>query len=264
MNRAERRRQLKQDERLIARGLTSEALDAAHVMALMRVLHDRLEDSRSVGTLAPLMSFFHANMAAAARAAPRKTLACRLGCSHCCRAWVSARAPEVLFITSSRTRKPDSAMRDAVDEVYAVTGTLAADQRDRMAVPCPLLKDNRCQVYAVRPATCQTAVSEDASICAAAFQPRAADQLVPMPEFYIGMRRGYSLALAGALKRSGFPARAYELNAALRAALARDDAEAAWLAGEGIFDEVQMEPGGDTFAPPQNRRLYDAAFAGWS
>jgi hypothetical protein len=42
-----------------------------------------------------------------------------------------------------------------------------------------------------------------------------------------------------------------------------DDAEAAWLSGERVFDHVQTEPGGDPFAAPNRRRLYEAAWSGW-
>jgi hypothetical protein len=264
MNRAERRRQIKEDERVIARGIGSPSLGAAQVMALMRVLNDRLEEARTVKSLVPLMTFFWDNMNAAARAAPRASLACGLGCSHCCHAWVSARAPEVLFVKSSISRKLAQEMRASIEAIYAQTGILGPEERDRMATPCPLLKNNSCQAYLARPATCRTAVSEDAFACSQAFTPGSLGELIPMPEFYIGMRRGYSLALAGALKRSGFPTQAYEFNAALAAAFSREDAEIAWLSGEPVFGGVQVEPGGETFSTPNNRRLYDAAWAGWS
>ena len=263
MNRAERRRQLKEDEALLSRGLGADELDALQLMALMRLFFDRLQQSRTAMTIEPLMAFFHDNMRRGMSAGPRKLLACRLGCSHCCRAWVSARAPEVLFIKRSVKAAKREEMLASVEATYAITGTLGPDQRDRMAVPCPLLKDHACQVYGARPATCQTAVSEDAAACARSFQPGAEPEMLPAPEFYITLRRGYSLALAGALKKGGYPISAYELNAALRTALLRSDAESAWLSGEPIFDRVQTEPGGDPFATPNRRRLYDAAWSGW-
>ena len=101
MTRAERRRRLKEDQRLVARGLVEDRRDHAQIMALMRLLHDRLEESRDAGTVAPLMTFLHDNFRAAEQAAPKKSLACRRGCSHCCHAWVSARAPEVLFVKAA-------------------------------------------------------------------------------------------------------------------------------------------------------------------
>ena len=48
----------------------------------------------------------------------------------------------------------------------------------------------------------------------------------------------------------------------MRAALARPDAEAAWLAGEDVFADIPRDPGSDPFTLPSNVRLYDEAFAG--
>ena len=247
---------------MIARGLDSELPDEIKVAVLMRVLHQRIEDSRSAGSVAPLMSFFHDNMRAAHRVAPFRAIACRRGCAHCCHSFVSARAPEVLFVKSAIPPRQKEAIRAAVEAAYAVTGTLGVTERAAMAMPCPMLQGNLCQVYAARPATCQTAVSGSAEICARAFLPGAAAEDIPTPDFYITMRSGYSLALAGALKRAGFPAASYEYNAALRAVFARPDAEAAWLAGEDVFAGVPIDPGSDPFDFARNRRLYEAAWAG--
>lgn len=261
MNRADRRRRLKDDQRLVARGLDREVLEPAQVMALMRVLHALLEESRDAGTVAPLMGFFSDNLTAAERAGPRKAIACRIGCSHCCHAWVSARAPEILFVKRAIGAKQREEVRAAVEEAFAVTGTLDVAERSKIARPCPLLRDDRCQVYGARPATCRTAVSGDAAICAIAFRPGADPIGIPTPDFYIAMRSGYSLALAGALRRAGYPTLSYELNGGLRAALARPDAEAAWLAGEDVFSGAAAEAA-DPFALPRNRRLYEEAWAG--
>lgn len=261
MSRSDRRRQHKDDLRIVARGIGAEILVGAQVKALMRVLHELIEESRASATVAPLMRFFHDNMRAAGRAAPRKAIACRMGCAHCCRAWVAATAPEVLFVKRAIPNRQKEAIRASIDAAYARTGTLDLAGRTAISEPCPLLKDNVCQAYDARPAVCQTAVSGDASICARAFLPGAADEGIPTPDFYIGMRRGYALALAGALKKAGFPSASYEFNAALRAAFARPDAEAAWLAGEDLFEGVARESAGDMFDLPRNRRLYDEAWA---
>jgi hypothetical protein len=109
--------------------------------------------------------------------------------------------------------------------------------------------------------TCRMAASESAEMCARAFAPGAGPQHIPVPEYYPTLRRGYSIALAGALRRAGFPAWSYEYNAGMRMALARPDAEAAWLAGEDVFADVPRDPGSDPFTLPSNLRLYDDAFA---
>ena len=261
MDRAERRRQLKEDERSLARGLDPERADGPQIMVLMRILHDRIEASRRQHSIAPLMDFFQRNMASASRAAPRHALACRLGCAHCCHAWVSARAPEVFLAKAAIPRKEREEVRAVVEQAHAATGALSLDERIALAAPCPMLRDNQCRIYEARPSSCRGAVSLDVSACARAFQPGAAAGDIPMPDFYIVLKRGYSIALAGALKRAGLPAVSYEFTSALRAALARPDAEAAWLAGEDVFAGVQVDPGSDPFEHPKNRQVYEAAFA---
>ena len=261
MNRAERRRQAREDRERIARGLEAGRADGREVIALMRVLYDLIAEARDAGTVAPVMNFFHANMRAAERLAPSERLACRRGCAHCCHAFVSARAPEVLFIKSAIPGRDREDVRAAVADAYAVTGMLLPGERGATAHPCPMLRDGACGIYAARPLTCRMAVSESAEICARAFAPGAGPMHIPLPEYYPTLRRGYSVALGGALRRAGFPACSYEYNSAMRAALARPDAEAAWLAGEDVFADVLQDPGSDPFVLPSNLRLYDDAFA---
>ena len=261
MTRAERRRRLKEDQRLVARGLEEDRRDHLQIMALMRLLHDRLEESRDARTVAPLMTFLHDNIRAAEQAAPKRSLACRRGCSHCCHAWVSARAPEVLFVKAAIPVTERESVRTAVETVFAVTGPLGFEERSRRPTPCPMLRDDLCLVYAARPATCRTAVSRDVAVCERAFRLGSDNEDIPTPTFYIEMRAGYSLALAGALRRAGFPAAAYEYNGALNAVLGTPDAEAAWLAGDDIFAGVTLDPSGDPFDRPGNRRIYDATWA---
>ena len=248
----------------MARGLDAARPDGPQIMILMRLLHERLEESRDAGSLAPLAAFFGANLQAAWRAEPRMALGCRAGCAHCCNAWVSAKAPEVLIAKRAIPAREAAAAKANVALAYAGTGAAGPDERAAMAAPCPMLKDGRCSIYAARPSTCRTAVSLDAALCAKAFLPNAAPVDIPTPDFHIVMRRGYAIALAGALKRSGYAAASYEFVAAMRAALARDDAEAAWLAGEDVFAGVQHDPGSDPFEHPKNRKVYELAFAGWS
>ena len=152
------------------------------------------------------------------------------------------------------------AVRASVDAVYAVTGTLDFDGREAIVTPCPLLADGQCRIYAARPAVCRTAVSLDARICERAYRLGDADAQVPKPEFYPNLSAGYSVALAGALKRAGYAPWAYEFNAGLHAVLARADAEAAWLAGEEVFAGVPVDAAGDAFTQSGPRNLYDAAF----
>jgi Fe-S-cluster containining protein len=261
MIRAERRRQAKEDERAMARGLDPARPDGPQIMILMRLLHDRLEASRAASSIAPLAGFFADNLKAAWRVEPKKALGCRMGCAHCCHAWVSAKAPEVLIARRAIPPRELDAVRASVEAAYRATGEADPAARAAMAAPCPMLADGRCRIYAARPATCRTAVSLDAALCAEAFRPGAAPVDIPTPQFHIVMRRGYSIALAGALRRLGRPAASYEFVAAMRRALSRDDAEAAWLSGEDVFAGIQIDPGSDPFSHPKNLQVYNLAFA---
>jgi Fe-S-cluster containining protein len=262
MIRTERRRQAKEDERAMARGLDAARPDGPQIMVLMRLLHDRLEASRAAGAIAPLAAFFADNLKAAWRVEPKKALGCRMGCAHCCHAWVSARAPEVLIARRAISPRDLEAVKASVEAAWARSGLAGPAERAAAAAPCPMLVDGACRIYAARPATCRTAVSMDASLCAQAFRPGAAPVDIPTPEFHIVMRRGYSIALAGALRRAGYEAASYEFVGAMRAALAREDAEGAWLGGEDVFAGVQTDPGSDPFAHPKNLQVYNLAFAG--
>src|SRR4051794_33694102 len=204
MNRAERRRQAREDRERIARGLEAGRADGREVPALMRVLHDLIAEARDAGTVAPVMSFLHANMRAAERLAPSERLACRRGCAHCCHTFVSARAPEILFIKSVIPGRDREAIGAAVEDAYAVTGALGPGARGGLGRACPMLREGACLVYAARPMTCRMAVSESAEICARAFAPGAAPEQIPVPEYYPTLRHGYSIALAVALRRAGF------------------------------------------------------------
>ncbi|MBV9884491.1 MAG: YkgJ family cysteine cluster protein [Sphingomonadaceae bacterium] len=261
MNRAERRRQAREDRERIARGLEAGRADGREVIALMRVLHDLIEEARDAGTVAPVMQFLHANMRSAERLAPNHLLACRRGCAFCCHTFVSARAPELLFVKGAIPGRDRAAAAAAVEEAWRVTGTLGPGARGGLARACPMLRDGACNVYAARPMTCRMAVSQSAEACGRAFAPGAGPMQIPVPDHYPTLRRGYSIALAGALRRAGFPAWSYEFNAGMRTALARPDAEKAWLAGEDVFADVQRDPGSDPFTLPSNLRLYDDAFA---
>lgn len=256
MNRAERRRQLKEDERLVQNGLSFTQVDGWEVIALMRALRDRLGQARNAGRIAPLMRFLHDNFGKSARRIPAALSACARGCSHCCHMWTALRAPEALFIAAAMPGE----LRAAVDTAHAETVALSYEERLRLVRPCPLLQDDACSLYEARPIGCRTAASTDAAVCARAYR-LLSDEDIPQPLIFLNQRAGYALALAGALRHAGHPAGAYELNGALHAALARPDAEAAWLRGEDVFAGVALDPAGDPFAEPAHMELYREAFA---
>jgi len=257
MSRADRRRQEKEDQRLVARGIDVNRRDPAQVIALMRMLRQQLAEAQVAGTVAPLIRYLHENFEAAGRRAPRQDIACSKGCAHCCHVWVSVRAPEVLFVLSMLRAKGHMV---ALGESHAQIASLDVEARRQIATPCPMLGgDNLCQIYTARPLACRAAVSADAGACERAYR-LFEDETIPVPDAFRNQKTSYTVALAGALRHAGLPYVSYEFNSALQAALARSDAEAAWLAGEDVFAAAQRDPAGDPFVNPSHQKLYDAAF----
>src|SRR3954468_6561483 len=101
MDRSERRRQLKSDDKLVANGLDPINGTPEQVASLMRVLRERLRVARAEETIHALMTFFYDNVSKSIRRLRDVRLACRKGCSHCCHSWVAASAPEVLFVRNA-------------------------------------------------------------------------------------------------------------------------------------------------------------------
>lgn len=260
MNRADRRRLEKDDERALAPGLDIGARSGPQAAALMRLLYREVMNAKARGDLRPFFNFFLGNFGKTDRQAPREMIACGKGCSHCCNMWVSATAPEVLLIASAVGQR--DADTGKILERCGTTRDMSFEQRGTFVQPCPLLSDAKdCSVYSLRPLACRTAASLDAELCARAYLDLSGED-ISTPLFFLLQRTGYAIAMRGAFLRAGLPLTSYEFNHALAVALETSDAEARWLSGEDIFHSVQRDPGNDPMQRPDNRQLYDFAFAG--
>jgi len=174
---------------------------------------------------------------------PRLPSACQEGCAFCCHQTVGTAAPEVLRIVAylRQTLTPDQmqATLARVRERAEQRRALRPDQRRRAGWPCPLLVENRCTAYPVRPLTCRGFNSSDARQCERALQtgnavsvPVYAPQRTLCTYVLDGMRAGLEEAhLDGAL---------LELTAALDIALSLPDAAERWLAGKEVFAAARL------------------------
>ncbi|HXF53630.1 MAG TPA: YkgJ family cysteine cluster protein [Hyphomicrobiaceae bacterium] len=156
-------------------------------------------------------------------------LACRKGCAYCCYAAVMVTAPEAFHLARAvRTGKAASFLARA-----AATAGMTAAERFGRKLPCPLLKDNLCTVYAARPLSCRRVTSFAVEPCREEYEGLGGDILLPRaPVAHAGNAQ---IPLLAALKASGHPPRLYELAAAVTLVLDTENAEARWLAGEDIF-----------------------------
>jgi Fe-S-cluster containining protein len=259
MDRAERRRQAKLDAQLLVRGIDLDRpQDPQPTAAMARQLSDLFEAAKRDGNIEPPIRYLHSKVDATLRSLTDVPVACKKGCSHCCHVWVSATAPEVLFIAKAIRLMSDPTVRDRIKAAYLQTGQFSFEERDLHPYPCPLLVNNICSIYEMRPKACRLAASGNAEICARAIHDLTNED-IPTPFMHMIARSSYAIALAAALKHSQLPYRSYEFIGALERALQRDDAERAWLAGEDIFSDVSRDPN-DPFSEPPANMMYRHAF----
>jgi Fe-S-cluster containining protein len=149
-------------------------------------------------------------------------LACQEGCSHCCHARVEVSPPEAFLIAQTLKDWPAPAFQELLQNlkqhVDKTGGIAIADYR----FPCPLLKNNICSIYTVRPAVCRKAHSLDDQACAShcSHLPANLDITLRSEALIAGTRNGY--------QRAGYHTPHLELGHSLLLVLSDDTAEQKW------------------------------------
>ena len=113
---------------------------------------------------------------------PPRPIACKANCPWCCHIRLTATPPEVLlvldYIAGNFTAGEVTALQRKVANIDAYTRGLDGEDRARLRLPCPLLKDGSCSVHPVRPLSCRAVVSVDVAACKRAYESRMED---PVP-----------------------------------------------------------------------------------
>jgi len=257
MNKGKRRRQWKQDQNILLKGVNLKSRDAEPIEALARALYNMLEEAKRDGRVDTPVKFLQSKVDASLQNLGDLPLACKKGCSHCCYVWVSATAPEVLYISKIVKRMGALAI-ERVREAHRRTKEYDFDTRHQHPHACPMLEDDVCSIYGSRPFACRFAASGSAEICARAYHDLS-NESIPTPTTHMKGSSAYAFAMAAALRKAGFSPHAYELSAALVRAIDTDNAQRAWLSGENIFSGVMREPD-DIFADPVAQQMYQHAF----
>ena len=166
---------------------------------------------------------------------PSFPIACRQGCTWCCYVKVDVTAPEVLriveYLRSSLGEAQLETLKKRVIETDEATRGLSPDERFALSVPCPLLQDDQCRVYAVRPMACRGMTSIDAGKCEESWREPRALTVIPQCSAIGYTYAVISEGLCQALHRAGLDGHLLELNSALRIALETANAIERWLAG---------------------------------
>ena len=92
---------------------------------------------------------------------------CDLGCAHCCYHWVRATVPEVFaaadYIRANWSPEDLDALLESCREYRAKF--MEQEPGKLYSLACPLLKDEKCPIYDVRPFICRGCCSMDAQRC---------------------------------------------------------------------------------------------------
>ena len=158
-----------------------------------------------------------------------KRFDCRAGCSHCCNVQVEALEPEIFQIAHELKKLPSLELTALIERLqqHAILAKDLSVQDHR--IPCPLLKDNLCSIYPVRPAACRKVHSYDVAKCKT--------QASEIPESLEVILKSEALmkGTAEAYRQVSLPAYGHELGQALLLALTDETAEARWYSGLAVF-----------------------------
>ena len=174
-------------------------------------------------------------------------LACREGCSVCCSLRVDVFAHEV-FLIADHIRG-----HFAADDIANLMIRLAAHsdkvlpltpfEHATQNIVCPLLRNDRCTIYAVRPHSCRRHHSQDFAACQYTFDhptdldtPAAHDR-----ELYRALTEAMHQNVE-AYAQLGFDPTIYELGTALHEALQDPATRQHWLNREEAFVQASVTP----------------------
>lgn len=173
----------------------------------------------------------------------RPVLQCREGCAYCCRKpGVLVTIPDLLRILSTVRARFDVSAMSALT-VRAKQYTSAIEGRDFNAptdqsVPCPLLIDERCSVYDVRPLVCRGYNSTSADACRAAHHDMR--HVVPIFSIMKDVTDGAAIGVTQSLREVGVNDAMVDLGSALHAVLDADERFAEGIvAGSSDYAHVE-------------------------
>jgi Fe-S-cluster containining protein len=180
---------------------------------------------------------------------PAEPLACGEGCAYCCRVQVQVSIIEVLNIAHGLIEKLSvddlSALKSRIAVVDDQTHGMTHKERGVLALPCPLLSDERCSVYDTRPFVCRAANSVDAEQCRIMLAEGANTQVTSYEHqktVYATIGAAAAAGLADGQRAAGVEGEpggvVLELASALRLALAHADPITSWVDGALDFTEA--------------------------
>lgn len=173
----------------------------------------------------------------------RSVIACREGCAACCRYAVRVRSFEAIgiagYLKSNLRADKWSEVRERIRSMATHYRAVDQETRKDLYIPCPLLENNRCMIYQIRPPICCGHTSLDARDC----DPEGVNDKVKINPLLKGKMSDFSrlsdeqIAMGTKAKR-GVLEFAIALNAIIDNPL---DSVGKWLEGEDVFKDAWVD-----------------------
>ena len=172
---------------------------------------------------------------------PPQPIACAEGCAFCCTSTeVHASALEVIGIAAHMSDQfSEQDIKEITGKIRQTAETKKAQENfeSPTSLPCPLLRDNACSVYPVRPFVCRGFNSYDATAC----ERRKGGDLEAEITGYVHQDIIAQASLRGvqrSLADCGLDGDALDLTPALAIALEKPGTAERWRAGENVFEKA--------------------------
>ncbi len=244
LDRAKRRQLLKEDQAWIGKAV--DLSDVRTIQANTRHLTLMLLDTGIKRRASKAAAFASQLLDTTMSKHNPQPVACSKGCDYCCKTYVSVTIPEILRLAQSVRKQPEKSTR--VGEAATASAAIPQGEREVKRVVCPILEDKACSEYLVRPVACRAVLSKSLETCLRIFEQNSGEPF-PFTDDTTDIRVYIVAMLQASLMMSGLSPLHYEMNQALAVALAHEDAEDRWLAGEALFadvpvDEADIKPSG--------------------
>jgi Fe-S-cluster containining protein len=222
-------------------------IDTAFVRGILTQEYTQARaEIRTAGVLRALENSQRRHDARIASAPDVGTLDCRAGCAWCCHFSVDVRASEIFaildFVERTFTAEEKARVRAEARVNSVALENLGEIERMTRNVKCPFLNAGRCTIYAVRPQTCRNYHATDVAGCQKSYDEP--DNLDIDPEFapWVYQAGGAHVeAFSTAMRDAGYDVAAYELNAALDAAVSDPTSRERFESGSAPFTHLGGE-----------------------
>jgi len=195
---------IKNQEKQLVKKLTSNR-NKIYAINTIRLLHEQIDELTEKVIKKPGVHFD-----------------CKAGCSYCCSLRVAATPPEVFLIARHVKQLPLETQSELIGRLKIHAEAARGLPNEDFFLPCTLLADGKCTIYAIRPAMCRKYLSLDVEEC------KKPDTCAP-EDHEMAMKSSALIYGTGqAYARAKLSNQIHELGQALLVALADPTAEDRW------------------------------------